>query len=358
MTVLCIADRERFAFAEQEVAGVRYVEAPDVLPGRLRSGWDPVSVLRRSRYLKPLSFDLIMAFEARPAVIYPALALQRRLDIPMVMDWVDWWGRGGLIAEQRPRWYQVLFGGMETYYEEHFRIRADQTTVISHALADRARSLGVPEDTITWIPGGIDTQLFSPRSRADARKRWDIPGDATVLVYSAMDVTNDAEFVFESVGKSYARNRSILLLMAGHPSPAFQQAAARHGFADAFRHVGLVPHRELPDLLAAADIGLLPFTNRVSNVGRWPNKVGDYMAMGLPTITNPVGEIKLLLDRAPIGIAAAERADDFAAAINTLADDSSRRAEMGAVARRLAENEFDWRHIMDQFEVVLKKAQS
>jgi glycosyltransferase involved in cell wall biosynthesis len=356
VTLVCIADTERTRFRECEDAGVRIVEAPDLLWGRLRSGWDPLSALRRKAWLRGGKFDLVQAFEARPAVIYPALAACRAWGAPLVMDWVDWWGRGGLITELRPRWYQSLFGGLETYYEEHFRTRADRTTVISHALAERSAGLGVPAETIHWIPGGVDADLFAPRDGAPARARWGLAPDDIVAVFTAMDVTNDADFLLASIARARETDRRIKLLMAGHRTAALDALAAKHNLGDGFRHVGLVAHRDLPEFLSVGDIGLQPFTNRISNVGRWPNKVGDFMAMGLPTVTNPVGEMKLLLEREKVGILAEENVDAFANALLRLAENPALRKDMGARARALAIAEFDWSHIVEKFERVYEAA--
>ncbi|NKB15907.1 MAG: glycosyltransferase family 4 protein, partial [Sphingomonadales bacterium] len=63
--------------------------------------------------------------------------------------------------------------------------------------------------------------------------------------------------------------------------------------------LGKVPYKELPSVLPAADLFLLPYPNKIVNVGRWPNKIGDYMAVGRPTVANPVGELNELFQRFP-----------------------------------------------------------
>ncbi|MGH7447633.1 MAG: hypothetical protein ACRELT_08735, partial [Longimicrobiales bacterium] len=45
-------------------------------------------------------FDLIHAFDSRPVVILPALAVRGTAGAPLVLDWADWWGRGGVIGER------------------------------------------------------------------------------------------------------------------------------------------------------------------------------------------------------------------------------------------------------------------
>lgn len=339
VTLLCTADQQRWHNHEETIEGVRVLAMADLLPGQLRSGWDPVSILRRTHRIRPERFDAIHLFETRPATIYPALAHHREHGTPLVMDWNDWWGRGGLIRELRPRWYQLLFEGFETYYEEHFRTRARVTTVISHALSRRAQDLGVPGTSIHWIPGAADLARFRPLESAGARTQLGLPADQFLLGFSAMDVVHDAPLVFAAVARVVRRLPQARLIMTGRVTPELQALARQHGIADHFTHLGLLPYDQLPYALAASDVLLLPFTNRVSNLGRWPNKVGDYLASGRPVITNPVGEMKELFSSAQGGLLAEETPDAFAEAILVLAQNAGRRALLGSQARQLAEQE-------------------
>lgn len=339
VTLLCTADRARFRDREEVVDGVRFLEMADLLPGQLRSGWDPVSILRRNRRMAGEDYDLLHCFETRPATIHPALAYVRRHGVPLVIDWNDWWGRGGLIRELRPRWYQLLFEGFETYYEEHYRNRAQVTTVISHALGRRAQALGVPAESIHWIPGAADLDQFRPLDAAAARQQAGLPAEAFLMGYSAMDVVQDAPLVFAAAARVVRACPEARLVMTGRPLPALHEMAAQAGLADHYLHLGLLPYEQLPRMLAAMDVLLLPFTTRVSNLGRWPNKVGDYLASGRPVVTNPVGEMKDLFRTQAGGVLAEETPEAFAQAILGLARDPARRAALGEQARQLAEQE-------------------
>ena len=195
VTFMVTANNERLRFQDYESDGVRIIETPDLTSGDLRSGWDPVGALRRHHWLRSQgnSFDVVHLFETRPATIFPGLALHKRLGIPLVIDWIDWWGRGGIISVRRPWWYKLLFAGVETWFEEHFRTYADATTVISYGLARRAVDLGVPEETIHHIRNGSDLNTFKPRPIHEARSRLNLPLDRFLLGYAAQDTFFDME---------------------------------------------------------------------------------------------------------------------------------------------------------------------
>jgi glycosyltransferase involved in cell wall biosynthesis len=354
VTVMCISQSRRFRLLETRSDGVLYVEVPDLLPGILRSGWDPWDTLRRILYLRGKRFDLIHAFETRPATIYPVLSMLREARVPLVIDWIDWWGRGGLIKDRRPGWYRVLFGAMETWYEEHFRTRADHSTVISSALARRTVGLGVPPDCVTVIHGGVDPQFFRVQPSGLHRARFGLPANSFLAYFSALDAVMDLQLVLTAFKRALAGGANMLLVMTGHMPTRFDWHVQRVGLAGRIRHLGYLPYHELPNALSCADVFLLPFSDTVSNRGRWPHKVGDYMACGRPTVSNPVGDIRGLFERERVGLLADPTPEAMAEAIVRLHDDPELRRELGARARQVAETQFAWPRIVDQVEEVYR----
>jgi glycosyltransferase involved in cell wall biosynthesis len=356
ITLICVSGHARFARKENFVDGVRYVETPDLLPGALRSGWDLWNAFHRWLYLANKSYDLIHSFETRPATIYPLLRHLRRHPTPLVIDWNDWWGRGGLISELRPRWYQYLFGGVETYFEENFRKLAHGTTVISRALAERAKNLGVQESSIFWIPGGASVDHFYPVDRFLHREAYALPRDHFILGFSALDVTFDAEILLQALKRVTVAHPKTLLITTGRYSRPLDNRAAALGIKNHFWQLGLLPYASLPEALSCADVFVLPFRDKIANVGRWPNKICDYMSLGRPTVSNGVGELKTLFQRRRIGLIAGETPEDMAAKILELLHDPALQEELGATARKVAIEEFSWPVIVDRLETCYSAA--
>jgi glycosyltransferase involved in cell wall biosynthesis len=339
-TLVCVSEARRLGISEYLQDGVRYVEMPDLLPGKLRSGWDLWNTWNRLRFLRDRPFDLIHAFETRPATIYPIMSLLRRAPAPLVIDWVDWWGRGGLIREQRPLWYQILFGGFETYYEEHFRILADGTTVISRGLGARAQSLGVLPETIYWIPSGSDARQVEVAPPERHRAEFGLTPDSFLLGFSALDVVIGIGLVLETARILAENNPNVLLIMTGKQSRELTRQVREKGLDRHVRHYGILPFDLYMKLLSCVDVFVLPFVDTVANRGRWPGRIRDYMAVARPVVSNPVGEMKILLSEEEIGFLADENPAAMAQKIMILRDDPSLRARLGRNARQLAEQRF------------------
>ena len=351
--VMCHADTERWRTRVENVDGFRLIHSPDLMVGALRQGWDLVCAMRRRNMLfrEHKNYDVIHCLDTRPAVILPALAYARATRTTIVSDWVDWWGRGGLISERRPLWYQCAFGWFETYFEEHYRARLDGLTAISSALIDRAVSLGVSPQRCLRIPGGANTRAFSRIPDRDfSRKRLGISSSASVLCFSGLDVLIDLPLVLQTYRHLLRKQPSAVLLLVGPTENHVRTIVPELSLLRGIVATGPKPYEQLPDYLAAADVFLMPYRDKVSNRGRWPNKIGDYMCVGRPTVSNPVGEVKWLFERFDIGRLVQPEPDSMAAVTLSLLENPALAAEIGRRARRVAHEHFAWEKLIVELE--------
>lgn len=353
VTLMRIAETERWRFRESWREGVRVIECPDLTTGKLRCGWDPVCALRRTRWLLKgnARYDLVHLFETRPATVFPGLFLSRRDGLPVVMDWNDWWGRGGLISINRPLWYRVLFGGIETFFEEHYRTRADATTVISQGLAARAATLGVAPRSITHLRPGVDLNRFATEPDLALRRQADFEDDAIILAYSSQDTFFDIGSVLQGVRIARQQGCPLKLLVLGQHGRGFERDLSRHDLTSATHLAGFVSDEDYPRYLAIADFVVAPFARSNYNLGRWPNKFGDYLAAGRPIVFNPFGDLAEFAADPP-GIACEFQSAAFAEAFVKLCRDADLRRRLGARARELALLKFRWEDRIDALEAV------
>jgi len=340
VTIYTIHPSNRSGLEEISLQGVRVVQFPDLLWGMGRSGWDPWDTWNRLAALKKEKYDLVHAFDSRPAVIHPAMAL-KRLGVPLVMDWADWWGRGGVIAERGNPLLRYGFGGIETWYEEHFRKFADRTTVISTALRERVIRLGISPGTVMKITGGADVENFTPRDQAACRRALNLPLDVKIFGFMGF-VHYDLELALRAFAWIYRKDPASRLLLVGKPSPLTARIGQSEGAAAGILEYGVVPYDKISDYMGAADVFLLPFASKQANIGRWPNKVGDYMAMGRPIVTSAVGEMAHLFRNEAIGRLAGETPEAFGEAAWELLQNPATCKTMGATAREAAEKRYSW----------------
>lgn len=289
VTIVTNSPSNKSKFYEYVEEGVKIVESPDLFWGILRTGWDPINVIRRCLYLRNKRFDLIHAFDTRPTVILPALFYKRFIrSVPLVIDWADWWGRGGAITLRPHKILNKLFEPTETFFEEYFRQYAQMTTVISELLKKRAESLGISAKTIVLLHNGVDTRFLYPINKTKARMKVRISQTAKVCVFSGY-VLYDLQVVLKAFSLIRNKENNAILLLLGDSGQ--YREALKNEYSKDILVVHNVTRSKLREYLSASDIALLPLSASLTNKARFPLKLGDYIASEVPIITSDVGEV-------------------------------------------------------------------
>ena len=346
VTVMAMSRQSRLRLRETEANGVRLVETPDLLSGSLRSGWDVWDGLRRVLWLKGRSFDLVHAVEARPVVLLPALAAQRR-GAKLVMDWCDWLGRGGAVEERPNRLVRSAVRPVETFFEDSFRARADGTVVICSALRQRAIDLGVPPEKILVLADGSNVEQLHPMPQVEARRALGWPTDVPIVGYIGAIFQRDALLMAQAFDHIRKAEPRVQLLVVGYCNVALEKLV---DVPEAVRRTGRIRSDEINLYLAACDVCWLPMRDSIANRGRYPLKIKDYMAVGRPVVVTAVGDVADLVRQGEFGVVASDEPADLAIKALSLLRDPSLCAVMGRRARRQAETHHTWGQFVDRLE--------
>jgi glycosyltransferase involved in cell wall biosynthesis len=298
VTLVATAREGRFHLTTRKVDGITQVESPDLFTGSLRSGWDLWNAIRRILWLKNQHFDIVHSFETRPTVLLPMLYEKRFRNCPVVLDWADWFGRGGSVEERPNPLVRTLLRPAETFFEERFRNEADRTTVICSLLQEKALMLGVSAETIMHLPNGCNTDRFFPVDISSARQRIGLDSSKLIVGYCGSIFPRDAQLMAAAFDHLQKRQPDALLLVIGYCPIDIRSLVSR---PNTVVQTGYVADHEINDYLNACDICWLPFCDTNANRGRWPMKLNDYMAVGRPTVATAVGDVATLLRQEPIG---------------------------------------------------------
>jgi glycosyltransferase involved in cell wall biosynthesis len=210
---------------------------------------------------------------------------------------------------------------------------ADAIVVLAEGSIEPIVAEGGARERITFIPNGADPSLFAvTRDRASLRAEFGF--DGFVVVYAgAHGPANGLDFVLDAADALRDIPAVAFVLVGnGVEKARLVDAATRRGLTNVvFRPP--VPKQRIPEVLAAADAGLHCladldlFRSAVS-----PNKLYDYMAAGLPSITNTMGAVAEMVEASGAGIATAP--SGIADGIRTLlATSGEERAALGVAGR-------------------------
>jgi glycosyltransferase involved in cell wall biosynthesis len=191
---------------------------------------------------------------------------------------------------------------------------------------------------IVHIPTGIDVSTFRPMPRAEARRLLDLPVDAPMLLFGAMDSTTNSR-------KGFAPLRQALGRFARSSSARGAVAVVFGGATDAARdveglpliHVGKISDQErLARLYAAADVLVAPFIE-----DNLPNVVLEALACGTPVVAFSAGGITDAVEHQRNGILVPVGDADALAEGIAWALDPARKPALDAAARATALSRFD-----------------
>lgn len=344
VSILTNSQNETIKFREYKEKGVYIAESPDLLWGTLRTGWDPINVIRRCIYLADKKFDLIHAFDTRPTVILPALFYKKFIkNIPLFIDWSDWWGKGGAITLRSNRILNTLFSPIETFFEEYFRKFATYSTVASKLLFDRALSLDIKKGTITLLPNYADTRNIYPGTKEKARKSLNLPLNAKICVYPSF-VLYDFPMVLQSFKYILSHISDSLLILAGEFPEYFFDAASRILIKKGIiKIVGKLDRDKLRLYLNAGDAALVPISDALTNRARFPMKFGDCFAAGIPVITNKVGEIGDIIAEYRLGLLCDYSPTKLGEKAIWVFHHQKEAEKIAQRAREFAETKFSWK---------------
>lgn len=155
-------------------------------------------------------------------------------------------------------------------------------------LRDAYLERGVPAERIAVLPNGVDAERFGPppADRRPLRRRLGLPSDAAVVLYVGHLYPHKGIDLLMDVARLLPDVR--FLLVGGWP----HDIEGWRCEADLLPNVelrGFVPNAELPDLMAAADLGVSPHS-AVNRAARetCPLKLFEYMAAGLPVVASGI----------------------------------------------------------------------
>lgn len=353
--------------------GVEVIETPSWNPWINRDdGFGPLDVVFRMGLVARRRWDALYAFAHPPNVMMPYWLYRVIGRGRVAVDWCDLYGgSGGVVARRREGWRDdparrppgVLANAalraswwIEPRAEQHMARHAPKLTVISSFLHRQALRLGAPPERVLRLPSGAPIDAIQPMDKQECRARLDIrsaPGEAVLVCVT--NYHHDEDFLLLSLAEA-KRRIAAEAAAAGTPhaagfrvqmvGPYFTEGKLKEfGLSDIVHEVGRRPFSEMTTWLGAADLLLLPYPNSVFNRSRWPNKIGDYLAAGRPTLTNRTGDFRPLFERFDIGVASEGTPEAYGRAIAdaVAAPGRQRWNPWGANARRVAEGPLSWR---------------
>lgn len=205
-----------------------------------------------------------------------------------------------LVARAAGRPFTVTLRGNETMHAASGAARrmmawglrrAAAVIGVSQPLAEFAVSMGADPKRCHVIPNGIDTGIFHPVDRAEARARLGMGEDRRHILSSGYLIERKGHHrVLETLPRLHAQGIPAQLWIVGGRgregdfAGTIEAAIERLKLGGWVRMVAPVPPRELAAMMTAADVFCL-----ASSREGWPNVVNEALACSTPVVTTNVG---------------------------------------------------------------------
>jgi SAM-dependent methyltransferase/glycosyltransferase involved in cell wall biosynthesis/uncharacterized protein YbaR (Trm112 family) len=285
---------------------------------------------RRVAQLRGLrGFDLVWLYRAAflvgPAVLERVLA---RSAVPMVVEFDD------AIYLPDTSTANARWAGLKCSGKTATICRlSDHVVVGNRYLADYAR---VHNPAVTVIPTTIDTDAYRPREHYGESR-------PVVIGWSGSGTTVAHLRTLDRVLQKVAAREDVRLHVVGtdsYPLEGVRTSATRWS-----------PEKERPEL-GRFDIGVMPLPDEEWARGKCGLKALQYMALGVPTVTSPVGVNSEIIQNGTNGVLASGE-DEWVGALTSLIHDVGLRQRLGRAGRATVEDRYSTRSQLRRvFEVM------
>jgi glycosyltransferase involved in cell wall biosynthesis len=303
---------------------------------------------------------------ARPLIIPHLVRLARKADVVQCTMWdASLWGRIAAIIARRPvvvadhaadRRIQVSASGTPRgdWIARHNRL-LDRFTAATITCAESQYDLltgeGVSAEKIVHIPNGVPIAALEDEAATASRAAIGLPeGVPLVLQIGVFRTEKNQIGALEAFTAVREKVPDAELVFAGD-GPLRESVEARAAELGATGWTHFLGNREdIGALLAVADLMVLP-----STADAMPMTVIEAMALGAPIVASEVGDIPAMLGGTAGVLVPPGDLEALAAQIASLLADESRRKQLGAAGRAIAER-YDSAAMVSGYEAVFDAA--
>ncbi|AFM43280.1 glycosyltransferase [Desulfosporosinus acidiphilus SJ4] len=288
----------------------------------------------------------ILFFESPPlflgitALIYGWFTRTR-----IIMNISDLWPESAVaLGLVNSRW---MIGAAEwlekLLYKKAWKISC-QTEGIRSSLLER----GVPDHKVTFLPNGVNLDLFAPRERDQAMAgKLGIKDEEFVLIYAGtMGYAQGLESVIKTAEILRDEQGIRFLFVGDGTEKPMLEALVKEKDLDNVIFVDFQPVQEMPRYFSLASASIVPLKRNKLFEGARPSKMFPALGSEVPVIYSGEGEAAdLVLSSGGGVVVEPENAEDLAKTILELKQNTNRR-EMGQRGRKFVQEHYAWTEII------------
>jgi glycosyltransferase involved in cell wall biosynthesis len=247
---------------------------------------------------------------------------------------------------------RTLLGRLVRFQERAACRFADHVITVSDHWRETLIRRGVPEEKCTVVMNVADENVFSPQ-----HPRREPDREFRLLYHGTVTRRYGLDLALQAVHQLRKDIPQIQLLILGR-GDAMADLRALRDELDLGDQVELrnefVLSEQLPDVIARADVGVVPYRNDPFTDGLLPTKLMEYAAMGLPCVASRTTAIERYFSGTMVEFFEPGSAEDLARTVLELYRDPKRRDDL---ARRstVFTDRYSWERIGAEYVALVAK---
>jgi colanic acid biosynthesis glycosyl transferase WcaI len=300
-------------------------------------------LLRRADYLLVESPPLFLGM----AAIWLSWLKRAKLIFNVSDLWPDSAVHLGIISKNSRAYTMSSY--LESFCYRHAWLVTGQSNGILNNIHGRFADI-----RIFLLSNGSDTKIFAPERRtAESRNRLASDGKFVILYAGLHGLAQGLDQILEAARELSASEDYRFVFIGDGPEKSSLMAKAGQQTQSDIVFMDPLPKDEIPELLAAADMLLIPLACDIP--GAVPSKLYEAMASGRPLVLVATGEPAEIVRQHQAGLVVSPGdITALAQAIRTLRTEPEKAAQFATNARRAAVAHYDRGQIAESFIAYLE----
>ncbi|WP_324721857.1 glycosyltransferase [Salinimicrobium sp. HB62] len=285
-------ERSFFTINKRKYNGVNIISFPDVIPGKLKSaGFGFISLFLKILHAIGNKYDLVVADCGHRPSGLPCIINRMAHNSLYFSEWWDYFGDEGYYKE-KGFLFKLFYGKIETWAEIADKKNADGVIVLSTLMKDRALNHGV--SNVEIIPGGSLVQELKRHNHGSLENK------RINFVYLGMSngEVNELEPFLKAIGRAEFKDKVRFVTYGSFLNETNLQ---KYNLSHVIDERGWIDYLESGDDLKDSDVFVQIRRDNVISRAGWPNKLGDYLALGRPILIYPYGDLNNFTKQYPAG---------------------------------------------------------
>ena len=229
---------------------------------------------------------------------------------------IRWLTRRPLVLEIRDVWPEsiVAVGMMKRsivirmleWLERRMYASATQIVTVGEGYRQQLLQRGVAADKLAIVSNGVDLACWRPRlPDEELRRSWGAEGTFVCAYVGTVGMAHGLEVVLHAAERLKKQGRSdvrFLIVGDGANRRALEEEAQRRGLENVV-FTGLIPHAQVPNLLASCNAALVHLCGAELFSTVVPSKIFETMALNTPIVMGVKGPARQIVLQARAGVA-------------------------------------------------------